>query len=137
MQTLNVELIRKVIEKIRTEPKSFSMSYWWVPPTNYCGTIACFAGHCVIDSGYTFFSSSTALSPNGTEVSIATEATKLLGLPYGIADLLFFTRKWPLEYQNMLDINDNSLTEGEVLILILERVMEEGTQFLLDDALNH
>jgi hypothetical protein len=85
----NPELGRKVLDHIDEHPEQFNMHYWGVMRPA-CGTMACLAGHTLIQAGYGFLGEDTFVAPDGTHVapSAAPElrppdvARQLLGLSY-------------------------------------------------------
>lgn len=82
----NPELGRKVLDYIDEHPEQFNINYWGVPDTG-CGTVACFAGHALLQAGYEMTGYDRFRAPDGTVVSMygadgvpEWTAKKLLGL---------------------------------------------------------
>jgi hypothetical protein len=75
----NPELGRKVLNVADLEPESFSMGTWG--ERTVCGTVACLAGHALLQSGYRLHRSGEFTRPDGTHVySMSGEAERLLGM---------------------------------------------------------
>lgn len=83
-QKLNIELLRKVRDRIRDIPESYDQTHWAAPSeTSPCGTTACIAGETIICAATTVKDGIAKLNrlQNGRHESIPTAAAKLLGLP--------------------------------------------------------
>lgn len=108
MSDINVDLLRRVKEKILAEPDQFVMhSFFYIyneagVAAPNCGTAACIGGWAI--------SLSTSRKPSecASERYLSledsgTRAAKLLGLDGDEADRLFRTRSWPWPFWSMFE----------------------------------
>lgn len=83
----NYKLGRQVLNQIESDPDSFDMTTWAYRSREHaCGTVACLAGHTMLQSGYPhedstglFFRPDGSIVPGG----YGEEAARLLGLNPG------------------------------------------------------
>ncbi len=83
----NDELIDKVIDYIREHPEEWNQDVWGFKAP--CGTEACFAGHALLLSGYTF--EHGFRDPEGCSIwGVPDTARELLGVTDDQSRLLFY-----------------------------------------------
>lgn len=102
----NFQLGRKVLDIADNAPERFSMMYWG--EEGDCGTVACAAGHTMLESDYTFDGVHYYYRPDGTRVhDNAAEAARLLEFEYEEGDsrnAFFATRvSW---FREMVEVSE-------------------------------
>ncbi len=103
---MNVELLRRVQDKIRTSPEEFDMSDWAgrTQTSSHCGTTACIAGWAILFEGEEQHKSGLLGYTQDIECTltfdVGAEARKLLDLDQYWALYLFHRSSWPLEYHH-------------------------------------
>lgn len=95
---MNIELFRRVQEKILAKPKRFEMDDW------FCGTTACIAGHAALLSGHRRRKHSSLLVvKNGVEQLVDRAALKELRIDRLMASRLFYAGNWPDQFRYAYD----------------------------------
>lgn len=88
--TPNLDLIERTLQRIEARPELFDMLTFG-EKRGECGTVACFAGHAMLVSGYALSASYLYYRPDGTCVDdIESEAADLLGFGRPRALRLFY-----------------------------------------------
>lgn len=100
MHKEGAKLLRQVAEVIRKEPDAHDQETWgWLDDDYDCGTVACIAGHAVVQAGYKLENNyGQCLNPQlGSIRRIEDVAQELLGLDDAETDILFEQTTQPLD----------------------------------------
>jgi hypothetical protein len=86
----NQEMFDRVLQRISDDPDSLDMRYWYAEKA--CGTVACLAGHTMMELGWRAIQDDTVtgcVNGEGQTRTIQAVAQKALGLTNEQATLMF------------------------------------------------
>lgn len=128
---LNIDLLKKVRDKIATTPGAYNQETWAKPSASApCGTAACIAGWACIISGAIDVKQLYSLAEGRQWVAIEGAAQAQLGLTRAEADTLFSgdpSYDWPIEFGDQWDsaYGDNK-QEAEIAVEYLDSIINTG-----------
>lgn len=141
MSKLNIELFKKVRDRIATIPESYRQSSWWASSTDApCGTAACLAGEAIICAAPTIeegIAELKALVNEERDLDVPERAAELLGLEgnywsqnAGETEIFQgFGEGWPEPYRSQFSkANDQGDVIGmaKAAVAYLDHIIETG-----------
>lgn len=141
---LNIELFKKIRERIATIPESYDQEHWWQPSVESpCGTTACLAGEAIICNAPSVeegLAELKRLYAIDKWYAVPNRAAELLGLdgdwptyideedPSAGGETVIFDAEaayWPLKYMEMFQDGD----EAGAAVAYLTHIIETGNVF--------
>lgn len=142
---LNIELFKKMRDRIATIPESFNQDVWCAPSgKSPCGTVACLAGEAIICAAPTVEEGIRHLQRITTNdyddgYGVPVVASRLLGLKGNYRfwgeeeETVIFkggAHGWPTRYRNQfLDANDDPKKQADAAVAFLDHVIKTGKVF--------
>jgi hypothetical protein len=124
---MNIELLKKVRDKIATTPEAYDQSIWGRSAKDApCGTAACIAGWAAHLSGHAPLE---RLQNNGNSTSIGDIAQRELGIDYFERSTLFSAEpsaSWPDPYNDDWDNAGSPQERATVAVAFLDEIIDTG-----------
>lgn len=132
---LNIELFKKIRERIATVPQSYNQTLWYThEPTSPCGTAACLAGEAIICAAPTLAEGIANLRVHALDHDdVPHTAGELLGLGRG-----YYSRPgstifdgdasgWPVPYRLQYQEADSDVERAAAAVAFLDYIIATGS----------
>lgn len=145
MSKLNIELFKKVRDRIATIPESYDQEQWYdTSPRSPCGTVACLAGEAIICAAKSVpqgIAELKRLYARDPLYAVPERAARLLGLSGDwsawideedwkqAAETTMFdadAETWPEPYRDEFQRAPSAIERASVAVAYLDRIIETG-----------